>query len=238
MKRILFIFVALITVISVSNLQAQSIDEILKKHFKAIGQESLIKQKTVEMKGKILQMGMEMPMDMKLKRPDKFKMEIDIQGQKMVQAFDGTSGWMIAPWVSPDPQDLAGDQLKQAKEQADLDGQLYNYKEKGNTVELIGSESLDGADVYHLKMTTKDKTIQEIFIDKKSMMIISVKTTVEAQGQKIEIKNIMSNFKTFDGVTMAMTIQSNSPMGQTSIIFDSVEFNKEIDDSFFARPSK
>ena len=78
----------------------------------------------------VSQMGMEMPMEMKSKKPDKFIINIDIQGQKMIQAFDGEKGWMIIPMMSPDPQELAGEQLQQVREQVNMEGELYNYKKK------------------------------------------------------------------------------------------------------------
>jgi len=89
-------------------------------------------------------MGQELPMEMKMKRPNKFRVEMEMMGQKMVQAYDGEKGWMIAPWLSPDPQALEGDQLKQAMEQTDFEGELYNYKQKGSTVDFVGKVNADG----------------------------------------------------------------------------------------------
>ncbi|HXG91475.1 MAG TPA: hypothetical protein VNN73_03785 [Blastocatellia bacterium] len=48
--------------------------------------------------------------------------------------------------------------MKDMQEQADIDGALVDYKEKGHTVELIGKEELESSPVYKLKPTLKTAT--------------------------------------------------------------------------------
>lgn len=76
-------FLLTLTIIFSSNtLFAQSLDEVLKNHFEAIGQENLTKVKTYSLKAQITQMGMELPLEMIMMRPNKFYMEIEMQGAK------------------------------------------------------------------------------------------------------------------------------------------------------------
>jgi len=186
----------------------------------------------------VMQMGMELPVVIKYKRPNKFRTEVNIQGQSIVQAFDGTDGWQIIPMVSPDPTDLVGEQLKQAAEQADIDGQLWNYKEKGSTVELTGKEDMEGTEVYHIKLTTKDGDVQNYYIDAETYLLLKVKSTLNIQGQEIEAENIMGNYRNFDGIVMPMSIESKA-MGQSSqIVINTVDFNVTLEDSVFTRPVK
>ena len=110
MKKLLSITFAIFIVAFFSVAQGQDLKNILEQHFTAVGQEKLMKIKTFTIYGKIVQMGTEFSFVQRMKTPDKFRMEADIQGQQMVQAFDGENGWYIAPWIGPDPQDLAGPQ--------------------------------------------------------------------------------------------------------------------------------
>jgi hypothetical protein len=89
MKKSLITVVAIIIIAFVNVAQAQSLSEVLDKHFKAIGQEKLMSVQSFYIKAKVSQMGMEMPMEMKIKKPDMFIITIDAQGQKIMQAFDG-----------------------------------------------------------------------------------------------------------------------------------------------------
>jgi hypothetical protein len=238
MKKTVITVIAIIIVAIVNVAQAQSINEVFEKHFKAVGQEKLASVQTFYVKAKVSQMGMEMPMEMKIKKPEMFIITITMQGQKMIQAFDGQKGWMIAPWVSPDPQELTGEQLTQAKEQVDMNGELYNYEKKGSTAELGGKVNVDGKDAYRIKLTTKDGNVKDYFIDAETYYITKIKTKVSAQGQTVDVEQNMSDYKTIDGITMAMKIETKSPMGSAIIIMEEIKFNEKFDDAIFKQPAK
>lgn len=238
MKNSVFTIVSVIVFAFANVAQAQSVNEVLEKHFKAVGQEKLIAVKSFFIKAKVSQMGMELPMEMRIKKPDMFITNIDIQGQKMVQAFDGQKGWMIIPMMSPDPQELAGAKLDQAKEQANMDGELYNYEKKGSNAEMGGKVNVDGKEMFRIKLTDKEGNTKDFFIDASTYLISKVKAKVSAQGQTVDIEQIMSDYKTIDGITMAMKIESKSPMGTAVITMEEVKFNEKFDDAVFKQPSK
>ena len=235
MKKLILATLAVFLILNSS--YAQTLDEILTKHFKAVGQEKLVSVNSYTIEAKVSQMGMEIPMEMKMKKPDKFRIEMDMQGQKMIQAYDGESGWIIAPWVSKDPQDLIGDQLQQAIEQANIAGELFNYKEKGLTAELIGKEDVDGVECYSIKLVTKSGNVKNYYIDAKKYLITKIKVKVSAMGQEVEVVQKMSDYLNINGVLMAMKIESVTPMGIAQVVMEKITFNQEIDDSIFKRPS-
>ena len=238
MKKLILVALAAIFVSLLSVVQAQTLDDILKEHFKAVGQDKLIAAQSFSVKAKLSQMGMEMPMEMKIKKSGKFLITVSMQGEKMVQAFDGEKGWMIAPWISAEPVELSGEQLKQAQDQANMEGELYNYETKGNTAQLIGKVNIDGKDAYRIKLTSSDGKSKDYFIDAQSYYIAKVKAQVSAQGQTVDVEQIMSDFKTIDGITMPMKIETKSPMGTGTILMEEIKFNENFDDSIFKQPGK
>jgi outer membrane lipoprotein-sorting protein len=238
MKKSGYAIVAIIVIALANIAQAQSVNEVFEKHFKAVGQEKLVGINSFYIKARVSQMGMELPMEMKIKKPDMFITNIDIQGQKMVQAFDGEKGWMIIPMMSPDPQVLAGDQLEQAREQANMEGELYNYEKKGSTAEMAGKVNVDGKEMYRIKLTDKNDNAKDYFIDANTYLVSKVKAKVSAQGQTFDVEQVMSEYKTIDGITMAMKIESKSPMGATVITMEEVKFNEKFDDAIFKQPAK
>lgn len=238
MKNSVIAVVAVIVIAFANVAQAQSVNEVLEKHFKAVGQEKLVAINSFYIKAKVSQMGMELPMEMKIKKPDMFITNIDIQGQKMVQAFDGENGWMIIPMMSPDPQVLAGDQLAQASEQANMEGELYNYEKKGSTAEMAGKVNVEGKDMYRIKLTDKNGNLKDYFIDANTYLVSRVKAKVSAQGQTVDVEQIMGDYKTIDGITIAMKIESKSPMGTAVITMEEVKFNEKFDDAIFKQPAK
>lgn len=142
---------------------AQTLDEVLAKHYKARGGLDKIKAvQTIRMTGTMtVGPGVEAPIVLVQKRPNMFRLELTIQGLTVVQAYDGKVGWQINPLTGrKDPEPLPEDAMKQVEEQADIDGPLVDYKAKGHTVELMGKEKVEGSDAYKLKVTLKNGDTQ------------------------------------------------------------------------------
>lgn len=231
MKRNLFVLT--IMVFMVLGAQAQSLDKVLEKHYAATGVEKMADIKTLDIKAKMSIMGMEMPMTMKIKQPNKFRVDVEMMGQKTSAAFDGEKGWMINPALGAGPQELTGDELKQQMQQTDFEGELYNYKQKGFTAELLGKE--DGA--YNIKLTSADGTFKNYFIDEDSYMITKVKAKVEAMGQQIDVETKFVEYQDVAGMKIVKKLEASMPMGTMTTTMDEIKVNEKIDDSVFARPA-
>lgn len=236
MKKTLVAFFILFTAVSANVTNAQTLQDVLNKHFEAIGQDELLEKETYEIEATVSQMGMEIPMEIKMKRPNKFRMEMEVQGQKMIQAYNGEKGWMVVPGAGPEPQELSGPQLEQAMEQADIDGELYNYEKKGYTAELLGKEFLGDDEVFNIKLTGDDGVEKNYYIGTDDYLVKRVKGKVNAQGQELTVEQIMSDYKKIDGVMVATKIESKSPMGSAVINFTNLKFGSPVGDSIFEKP--
>lgn len=238
MKKLTLSVLILFCAFLLNSVSAQTLDEILNKHFKAVGQEKLVAAESFIIKAKLSQMGMEFPMEMKIKKPNKFRVEMEMQGQKFIQAYDGNKGWMIAPMLSPEPQELAGDQLKQAISQSDMEGELYKYKKKGSSAEFVGKVNVDGSEAYRIKLVDKDKNSKYYFIDAETYLVKKVKAKIEAMGQTVDVETRMEDYREIDGIKMAMVVESDSPMGTVVITMEEIEINGKINDAIFIQPGK
>ena len=236
MKKLLSLTFAILIAALFTVVQGQDLSEILDQHFSVVGQEKLVKIKTFTIYGNIVQMGTEFSFVQKVKKPDKFIMEADMQGQKMIQALNGDDGWCIFPWISLDPQDLTGAQLKQAKEQTNLEGELYNWEEKGHQAEYMGTEDVEGTETHKIKLTKKEGDEIFYYIDSESYVILKETRKITAQGNEMEIESFPGNYEVFDGIVFPMSIKTKVMGQETEILFDSVKFDMEMDDSIFTRP--
>jgi hypothetical protein len=246
MKKTLFTIVSAILSIVYVNAQDLGLQEILKKHFEAVGQDKLSKVTTIKMTGKMQMQGMEFPFTVYVKRPDKVRIEASIQGSTMVQAYNGKVGYLIAPWTgSNDPQDVNEDQLKDFKDQADIDGKLFDYAKKGSTLELIGNEDMEGTKVYKLKLTEKaekegvEPDITYYFIDADNFVVLKVTSKRNMGGNVMEVDSYTSNYKQVDGIAMPYSseskVQGNS-VNQMTV--DNITLNEDIADDLFEKPVK
>jgi len=236
MKKLLSLTFVIIIAAFFTVVHGQDLSEILDQHFSVVGQEKLMKIKTFTIYGNIVQMGTEFSFVQKVKKPNMFRMEADIQGQQMIQAFNGEDGWYIAPWIGPDPQDLTGPQLKQAKEQTNIEGDLYNWEEKGHLAEFLGTEDMEGTEVYKIKLTKKEGDEIFYYIDSEAYIILKESRIMTMQGNEMEIESFPGNYEMLDGIAFPMSIKSNTMGQETEVLFDSVKFDIEMDDSIFVRP--
>lgn len=224
-----------------SKLQAQdeSLEEILEGHFEAVGQENLGDVKSMTMKGKMMVMGMEFPMEIQQKRPHYYRTVATFQGMEMTSGYDGEVAWSVNPMQGGGkPVKLPEEQAKRTEDQANMDGLLYDYEEKGYSLELMGEEEVEGTDTYKLKLTKDDDSEVFIFLDIDSYIIIKTTAVMDMMGQTIEAETFFSNYKMIDGVAIAHSIESKAGEQNVVMQFDKIEFNVELDDELFAMPSE
>ena len=221
------------------NLIAQDLDEILDNYFEVIGQEKMLEYNSFIISGNVVQMGMEFPMKLYQKRPGKVRMEAEIQGAKMVQAYNGEVGWSVMPWTgSLEPQDMSEDELKSMKQMADMDGDLYDWKKKDFVVTLTGKDEIEGSPVFKIKLVKPDGDEFIYYIDAENFVILQVDAKTIIQGVEMEVSSLHSNYKPVAGMIIAHSVEQIMN-GQTAMqmVFESFEVDAEIDDSMFEKPS-
>jgi outer membrane lipoprotein-sorting protein len=240
MSRKLFAALAVVLIVALPA-AAQTADDVVNKNLQAMGGVDKLKAvKSVRITGTMtVGPGIEAPVTLELKRPNMMRIDISIQGMTGSQAYDGTSGWSLMPFAgSPTPQPMPADDAKIAAEQADMDGPLMDYQAKGNTVELLGKEVVEGADTYKLKVTKKDGTTTVYYIDAEHFLVIKQEAKRTVRGSEIDSETIVGDYKDVDGLMMAHSIDSGAkgmPMRQ-KLTITKVEVNVPIDDARFKMP--
>ncbi|MFC2106983.1 hypothetical protein ACFLRY_01480 [Bacteroidota bacterium] len=217
---------------------SQDLDEILEGHFEAIGQDEVSKINSFEFKSTVNQQGMEFPMIIYQYRPKMFKQLIEVQGQKIITSYDGENGWTVNPMAgTSDPIELTGDQLKSLEERSDIDGELFNWEEKGHKLEYIGTEEMEGTEVYVLEMETNNGDNITFYIDTDSNLLLKKVSKLQVQGAEQELATLYSNYKDTEGMVFAHSVIVQSG-GNTivTLTFDEVILNPDLDESFFKMP--
>ena len=234
----------LLALISCAALAAQdlTLDQILQKHFEAMGGLDKMKSvQTVSMTAKIVMGGgqMEAPMTMKMKRPNMMRSEMTIQGKTFVRASDGTIAWQINPFMgSPEPAKLADNEAKDALDNADIDGALLDFKAKGHAVELAGKEDVEGTPAYKLKVTKKSGRVEYQWIDASNFLGIKSATKVSQMGQEIEVESYPANYKKVEGVMMPYSMdQRVGGRSMMNMTMEKIDVNQPIDNSIFQMPA-
>ena len=184
--------------------------------------------------------GIEAPVSVEVKRPQHMRMEMQFQGMTAIQAYDGTSGWMIMPFGGrTDPQPMSPDDVKDAEDMADMDGVLVDYKAKGHTVELVGKEKVEGTSVYKLKVTLKTGSVRYIFIDADSFLEIRNEGRRKIQGMEMDTESTIGDYKEVGGLMLPHSLDQGAkgmPMRQ-KLTLTKIELNAQVDDAKFTMPA-
>ncbi len=221
-----------------------TIDQIVQKHFDAVGGADKLKAiDNVKTTGNAVLMGgqVEAPVTMILKRPASMRLDMTVQGQTFVQAFDGTTSWMINPFMgSTDPQKASEEDTKTTREDSDfVDGPLMDYKAKGSTVELMGKEDVGGTSTYKIKITKKSGTVQYLYLDSKTFLDVKSTGHRKQMGQEMDVETTMTNYKPVNGVQLPYSIaQKANGNPVMDLTVEKYEVNVPVDDSMFHMPEK
>jgi outer membrane lipoprotein-sorting protein len=237
MKKKFFISFA-VAFAAVSFIYAQDLDRILENHFDAIGQENIVNVKTIKATGKAMNMGMEMPFTMMNKRPNMIRIVVEFQGSQIIQATDGKTVWMANPMMgSAEPVEITGEQAGGLIESADMDGQLWNYEEKGHRLELDGTEEVDGSETYVLKLIKESGNTDYYYLDKDNYRVVKVRSTAIMNGSEVETETFLSDYRVVEGYMMPfVTEQRFNGQQANRIIIEEVTFNEKMDDDIFSMP--
>lgn len=221
---------------------AQTVDELITKHTDAMGGLAKLKAvSAIKTTGRMMVgPGIELPLVMYQRRPNSFRMEFSMQGMTGTQAYDGKNAWMVMPMMGKkDPEAMGAEETKQMDEQAEFDGPLVDYKEKGNKVELVGKEPVEGADAYKLKVTLKNGNVRYLYLDAETYLQVKAESKRTIRGTEMESESLMSDFKEVDGMMVPFAIDAGakgSPQRQ-KIVIEKVEFNPTLSDTLFAMPA-
>jgi hypothetical protein len=224
-----------------AGVSAQSVDEIVAKNLAAKGGVEALKAVRAMRITAVVKPtpDLEIPVTITTARPNRLKQESQVQGQQIVMAFDGESAWTVNPLMGADkPQPITGPELESLKSQPDMDGPLVDYKSKGTTVELVGTETVAGKKTNKLKITRKDGQSQELYLDAETGLEVRAVSTVVRQGQSMTVESTFSNYRLVGSLTMAHTIEQKM-MGQ-DVVFtvQKVEILPEIDPAIFKMPAR
>ena len=225
-------------VLPVVSISAQTADEIIANNLKAKGGVEKLKSiSSVKMTAKMSAQGRELPMTVYSKRPNLLRQEIKLPEATVVQAFDGTTAWVIPPGEEA-AREVTGPQAEGARKNADFDSPLLDYAAKGHKVVLVGKDKVGGVEVYHLRLVKKDGNIEHYYIDPTTNLEVKRTAEVDGAGGTQLLESELSNYKSVEGMMVPHTIkQSMGGMPVSQMTIESIVFNGPMDDSLFKMPA-
>jgi outer membrane lipoprotein-sorting protein len=230
MKKLILAVTGLIAFTLVS---AQSLDEIVKKYTVATKQDKLAAISSIKLTAKMSMMGMEMPIVMWMKSPNKIKSVTTMNGQDIIQVFDGVKGYLVSPMTgSSAPVEMTPDQVKQTLSQSIFQNKLAAYLKDGKLT-LEGEEKVNDKPAFKLKAIIEGGNTAYMFIDKESFYLVKTSATMNQGGQTVTVDSYPSDYKETGGIILPMKTTASVSGMEMVTTFDKVEVNIPMEDSIF-----
>ena len=130
--------------------------------------------------------------------------------------------------------------MKGILEDADFDGPLVNYKEKGNKVEFVGMDEVEGTDAYKLKVTMANGEVRHFYMDTDYYVPIKIETKRIIRGNEVEIETVLGDYKEVAGwyLPYSMEVGPKGSQFKQKIALDKIEATVPVDDHHFSMPAK
>jgi outer membrane lipoprotein-sorting protein len=175
---------------------------------------------------------------LEIKRPDLFRLEFSYQGTTSVFAYDGKTGWQVAPLQGQFEPQVTPPGAEPGADQRDIEGPLVDWREKGNVVELVGRERLPSGEAFKLKETLKDGSVRYDYVDVASHQIVRSEVTRNIRGHAVRLENTFSDFREVDGLVFPYRIETHVKDRPRvfKVAVEKIELNPDLDDARFRFP--
>jgi len=220
--------------------EAQTAGEILERMIDAQGGRKVlgslrdsILTGTVEM----VSMGMNGGITITQKEPNKMRMDIEVMGTVISQAFDGEKAWFTNPQTGS-AEEMTGRQAEDFKNQALGSEAFLNPEKYGLRFALKGREKVGSKEYFLLELSFTNGPTSTLYVDAATYLTYKAKgTTTDLAGNEVEAETLTEDYRKVGGIMVAhkLTVFQNGAEF-VRMTFAGVVFNKGVDDDAFRMP--
>jgi hypothetical protein len=249
MKRCIITGIAgllLLSLIAAPSLEAYAQDkksdpkalDILEKMIDAMGGRKAleaVKDTTASGSMELIQMGMEGSVTLYTKRPNKMRMDIEVMGMTITQAYDGTIAWGVNPQTGG-VEEMGEQETEQFKREA-LGDEVYLHPDKHGIVYTFkGVEKIEDVDHNVLLMIHPDGYEVTLYINGKTNLIYKSQaiTPNMMTGMDSDVETVFADYKEFEGTMVSFSFTQYMD-GEEFMVFalDEMKYNSGLEDSLF-----
>lgn len=219
--------------------QTPSVDALIARNLEARGGESRLEAiNTRRVTGTITIGEREAQLRVLAKRPNLMLQEMRDGDQRFVTAYDGQNAWALNPMLGETPQRIEGPPAEALRDQAQFEGPLVGAHRRGDKIEVLGPEIVEGAQTWKLAVHSGERVIH-VFLDQKTGLERKVSATIAGEAGDVLVESVFSDYETVEGAVMPRRVETR--VGgelQATVRLQSVEFNVPLEDSEFRMPAE
>lgn len=188
-----------------AGLRADSADSVARIHMEAIGgKQRMSRMTSLQAAGRVLIDGREMTFKLIAQRPNRLRMETEVQGKRLIQATDGVAApWQLNPDANPQVvTTLTGDEAQEFASDSEFDDPLVDYAERGYALDYAGEQVVNGRRVIKLLVTRRLVHSYFLLLDAETYFIVSKQATRIRNGREVPVETRYDDFRPVAGVIL------------------------------------
>jgi outer membrane lipoprotein-sorting protein len=233
----LILCLSILTALVAAPAFSQTTKDVLAKMIEAQGGAKAleaVKDTTINGTIEMVQFGMTGTVSLYQKEPDKLRMDIEVMGMTITQAYDGQVAWMVNPQTGATEQ-LPDNLANELKRQALGNEALLHPEKVGVTYEFKGKEKIAEKEYLLLEQTTSDGHKTTMYLDPETYLTYKAKgKTLNQAGVEVMAESTFGDYKKVGDILMAHSMTTYQD-GQEfmRMTMTKVTFNSSLEDSFF-----
>jgi len=179
------------------------------------------------------------PFMLELKRPNKLHLEIQYQGTKAIQVFDGTRGYIAQPSSrGPVVQVMSPATIQSLSQQMDIEGPLMSAAAHGASVRLEGLEQVEGRSAYKLTIQLPGGAERHVWLDAVTFLDLKIDGTRLFNGRALPTETWFSDYRKVDDVYIPFAIDTsiNGVHSMEGMVLSRILLNVPLEDAEFELP--
>jgi len=217
---------------------SQSADEVRGKMIEAMGGAKALKKvqdMTITGTAELTMQGLSGTITLYKKEPDKRRLDIEIMGMIITQAYDGETAWMVNPQTGA-VEDMPEQEAAEWKRESMPIDSLLNPEKYGVTFTYKGKEQVEGKDHFVLEQTYPDGFKATIYCDSQTYLVTKSKSMTTGPMGDVEVEQNSSDYKKVNGITMSYSfVQYRDGEEYLNFTVQEVKFNTGLEDSLFEK---
>ena len=221
-------------------LAAQTAEEIITKHIDAHGGAHKWKKvNALKITGRFTAFSLEKEFTTYKTKCGAYYSDLYLGEQNVFEGFDGKSGWTIDPWQEIEyARNINASETNVFKQKAVFFTPFLDYKEKGNKVEYLGVQNIEGSDMHTLKLTRKDGKSEKWYLDAKTYLEYKCEADWVDFGRAYPSEMYFDDFRTVDGLVIPFFVERIFITRDRITQIENVEVNPNIDKKMFEMPKR
>lgn len=219
---------------------SQNVDEIIAKHIAAHGgAEKWNEVESLKITGKFTAFSLENDYTAYKTKAGSYYGDLYLGEINVIESLNNEIGWTIDPWQEMDyARNLNSGEINVFQQKAEFFTPFFNYKEKGHMVEYSGKDTLDGIEVFTLKLTRANGKIETWYLNTTTYLEYICESEWVDFAIASPSEAFFEDFRTVNGLVIPFFIERTFWQRDRILQIENVEINPKIDESIFEMPRR